>query len=356
MIVELIVVKLLVALSLTFPASSPKINHYDGQLNLALAPDFNMFKILCCIAVSLLSIKSKASQDFSFFEQSLQSSESKYTDIVQGTEKQIRWYGNLKSKTKYAIIYLHGFSASRMELSPTTEILADKIGANVFYTRLKGHGRSDDAMAEATLDAWKKDALEAYRIGSQIGETVIIISASTGGTLSTWLQHQAEVKNIAANIMISPNFGVKSSSASILLWPGGLTLAKWISGDYRSFTPANEKHALYWTERYPIEAVVPMLELVSEVNDLNKFQFKVPQFIIYSPTDQVVDVEKIENTIKEFDSEIVSVYPFETSDDPAQHVLSGDACAPNSTKKMVNILENYIKNGFSRSAASDSSL
>ena len=305
-----------------------------------------MFRLLCFLSIVSIPLMSTASSDLVLLEESIATSESKFVDIVPNTEKHIRWYGGTIKKTDYAIIYIHGFSASRMELSPTTELLADKLGANVFYTRLTGHGRSDDAMANATVEAWKKDALESYNIARQIGDKIILISASTGGTLATWLQGDSSVKNVVANIMISPNFGVKSSSASILLWPGGLTLAKWISGDYRSFTPANEMHALYWTERYPIEAVVPMLELVEEVVDIKKTKVKTPQFFIYSPRDHVVDVEKIEDTIAQYDPAIVSSYRFESSEDPAQHVLSGNACAPKSTSKMVELLETYILNDY----------
>ena len=306
-----------------------------------------MLRLLCFLTIVSIPLIAKPNDKLVLLEESVAKGESKYTDIVPSTQKYIRWHGNTIRKSDYVIIYIHGFSASRMELSPTTELLADKIGANVFYTRLTGHGRSDDAMADATVDAWKQDALESYSIAKQMGKKIILISVSTGGTLATWLQGESVIKNVVANIMISPNFGVKSSSASILLWPGGITLAKWISGDYRSFTPLNEKHARYWTERYPIEAVIPMLRLVKEVGDIEKSKIKIPQLFVYSPRDQVIDVEKIESTMGQYSPDIVSAYRFETSEDPAQHVLAGDACAPKSTEKMVKLLEQYILGGFS---------
>ena len=288
--------------------------------------------------------------EFASLDESLVKSESQYHDIVAGTEKTIRWYNNSKVKTAYSIVYIHGFSASRQELSPTTELLADKIGANVFYARLSGHGRSDDAMAEATVSTWKQDAMEALNLGARIGEKVILVSASTGSTLATWLQTSRlagnPINQIAANIMVSPNFGVKNSSAKILTWPGGLTIAKWINSDYKTFKPENELHSLYWTERYPLEAVVPMLELVEEVFELDKSSLTIPQLLVYSPRDRVVDVDKIKQVATQFSSASVSVYPFTESLDPSQHVLSGDACSPNSTATMVNLMADYISNDF----------
>ncbi len=87
-----------------------------------------------------------------------------------------------------------------------TEQLAEKLQANVFYSRLTGHGRSDDAMADATLDAWKKDAREAYQIGSAIGERVLLIGTSTGGTLSTWISAQPFANKLLAIVIANSVF------------------------------------------------------------------------------------------------------------------------------------------------------
>ncbi len=285
----------------------------------------------------------------SVFEQldfKLAEEEKRFADLVDGTEKTVRWFENKRQKTEYALLYLHGFSASRQELSPTTERVADQISANAFYPRLRGHGRSDDAMAEASVNAWKQDALEALEIATAIGEKVILISASTGGTLGTWLLKQPASSVVVAHIMVSPNFGINSSAAKILTWPGGLTLGKWIGGDYNSFTPVSDKHAQFWTERYPLEAVVPMLELVDEVEDLQKHDISTQQLIVYSPQDKVVSVKDILRTAKEFPKNRLSLYEFNSSKDHVQHVLSGDACSAESTDDMVNLMVSYIQNGF----------
>lgn len=288
----------------------------------------------------------QANTDLTVLRAQIEKRESAYRDLVEGAEKSIRWFNGDARKTPYSIVYLHGFSASRQELSPSTELLAERIGANVFYTRLKGHGRSDDAMGEATVDAWKQDTLEAMNIATQIGDEVILVSTSTGGTLATWLQAHSSTANIAANIMVSPNFGISSSAGKIVNWPFGLTIAKWINGDYNSFVPVSEKHAKFWTERYPLEAVVPMLDLVDEVNDLEKSQITVPQLIIYSPRDKVVNVDNIVDSARQFSNAMVTVYPFTTSTDHVQHVLAGDACSPQSTSAMVELMASYIENDF----------
>ena len=288
-------------------------------------------------------------------EQYLQEQESTLPDLVQGTEKSIRWANPGSSvvgstgpaslvQTEYSIVYIHGFSASRGEISPVTEQLADRIKANVYYARLRGHGRSSDAMTQGSVDAWLEDTKEAYEIGSLIGRKVILVSTSTGGTLATWLLAQPFTKNVVANIMVSPNFGINNWSGELLRWSWGLSLAKWMNGDYHSFTPQNELHKKYWTERYPYEALVPMIKLVDQVVEMEKSNVKTPQLIIYSPSDHVVDSEKTLSVANDFSSSEVTLSPFTTSSDPSQHVLAGDACAPDSTEEMVQLMHHYVLN------------
>ena len=269
-------------------------------------------------------------------------SEQQFSDIIDKTQKKVRWYQDEVTKTEFALVYLHGFSASSQELSPTTEILSDKLKANAFYTRLSGHGRSDDAMAEATVDAWKNDVLEAYQIGQLIGHKVIIVSTSTGGTLATWLLNQENIAAPFANIMVSPNYAIQSKSAWLLRSWLGLKIAKLINGDYNSFDPHSPEHAKYWTQRYPLEAVRPMLSLLDEVKELDKSKASSPQLLIFSPQDRVINVDEIKNVAKQFTNSKTTLIEFMHSTDPYQHVLSGKACSSDSTEKMVDQLFSYI--------------
>ena len=274
--------------------------------------------------------------------QTIKESEQQYTDIVDGAEKHIRWYQGKAVKSELSFVYIHGFSASRQELSPVTEQLADQFSANIFYTRLSGHGRSDDAMAEATVNHWKKDLQDAYNIGRAIGNQVIFISTSTGGTLVTWLLAQEDVEQPLGNIMISPNYAVQSSSAWLLKSSWGMKIAKLINGEYNSFTPISDAHAQYWTERYPLDAVTPVMQLLDEVNKLDKQHITSPQFIVYSPDDKVIKPEKVVTVSHTFINSEVRLEPYRKSTDPYQHVLAGIACSPESTDHMVNLLSTYV--------------
>jgi esterase/lipase len=270
--------------------------------------------------------------------------ESVHPDIVENTEKRIRFYDTPR-ETLYSIVYLHGFSATRMELNPLVDRLADSLKANVYYTRLRGHGRSADAMLDGTVQAWKQDTLDAFKLGQRLGQHVVIIGTSTGGTLATWLNaHQTADDSPFATVLISPNFGVKSKSSGLLQWQLGRWLIKQLKGDYHAFKPHNEFHATYWTERYPFDAIVPMLDLVDEVNSLNIKTLSTPHLIVYSPNDQVVDVDKILEFGAQLNSEKVVMLPFTASKDPAQHVLVGDASSPDEVDLLVPAITSFVMN------------
>ena len=68
--------------------------------------------------------------------------------------------------------------------------------AQIFIlTRLNGHGRDGDALADAALGDWLNDVSEAMAIGEQLGKKIILVSVSTGGTLSTWAAAQPQFAN-----------------------------------------------------------------------------------------------------------------------------------------------------------------
>ena len=313
------------------------------QMNYTLTMKFTLILGLgfALFAVPAAQARQITQLSLASIDQQLAKSEAQYADIVANTEKTILWHNGIR-RSALSLVYLHGFSASRQEISPVTENLATQLGANAYFTRLRGHARSDDALAEATVADWFEDAREAYEIGALIGEKVIIVSTSTGGTLATWLVAQPFANRVIANIMVSPNYGPRDRFAEIIRWDWGLLLATWLTGDYHSFEPLNPEHALYWTERYPLEAAVPMIELVDIVLEMDKSSITTPHMIIYSPRDQVVSTERIETVIKQLSASNVVVEKFESSSDPAQHVLGGDAVAPESTDTLIQLIADYI--------------
>ena len=123
------------------------------------------------------------SGDLSKLEDAVAKTEAAHRDITPGAEKTFVWHNDKQEKTPLSIVYLHGFSATRQELAPVAQRVGEQLGANVFLTRLVGHGRSSEAMREVTLQRLIDDAREALHIGNQIGERTLLIGTSTGATL-----------------------------------------------------------------------------------------------------------------------------------------------------------------------------
>ena len=113
-------------------------------------------------------------------------------------EARILWYNDsTKEKTEYAVVYLHGFSASQEEGDPVHKEFAKKFGCNLYLARLAEHGvDTTEPLANYTAEKSWRSAVEAYAIGKQLGRKIILMSTSTGGTLA--LKLCAEFPDIAA--------------------------------------------------------------------------------------------------------------------------------------------------------------
>ena len=275
-------------------------------------------------------------------EQYLAESESAFSDIVPGAEKSIFWADEPGRKQPYSIIYLHGFSATRQETAPLSDLVARHLGANLFYTRLTGHGRRSDALLEGSVERWLEDACEALAIGRRLGERVIVIGNSTGATLAAWLAIKAQVDAVAAFVLLSPNFGLKSRLAPILSWPLRGHLAELCVGKKRCWQPQNELHARYWGNCYPTRALLPMIDLVKMVNGFDMGDFNKPVMVVCSPRDQIIDSGRVERNFKRFGARQKKLWWFDRSQDAGQHILAGDILSPQTTETLARGIVDFV--------------
>jgi len=228
--------------------------------------------------------------DIATLDDWITSREAAFADIKPGNAKGIVWHSPARERTAWAVVYLHGFSASRLETAPVADRVAQALGANLFYTRLAGHGRSaPTAMGEASVQDWMADALEALRVGQTLGERVLVISCSTGSTLATWLALTPEGLQVAAHAFISPNFGPRDKRSELINGPWGRQIALALEGETRGRPPANAREGAAWTSRYPTRALFPMMAMVKQVRESDMAAFHAPVLMLYSEQDQTVD-------------------------------------------------------------------
>lgn len=273
----------------------------------------------------------------------LAASEARFPDIVSGAEKSIVWAHPDRRRTPLAVIYLHGYTATRQEVAPLCDRLAAQLGANLHYTRLAGHGRAPAAMGEASAEDWLRDAAEALAIGRMIGERVIVVGTSTGGTLALWLAQRTDAADLAAQILISPNLGPRDERSTLLAGPWGYQLQRLLIGEEYRWQPANELQAKYWTWRYPARALVPMMALVKSVRDSPLEDIRVPTLVIHSPKDSVVSPARIEEAYARLGSPTKRIVAVEDSEDRANHVLAGDILAPAGTEALLGPMLAFVR-------------
>lgn len=276
-------------------------------------------------------------------DQYLAASEARYPDITPNTEKTIVWAHPDKRKTALSVIYLHGFSASRQETAPLSDELAKQLGANLFYTRLSGHGRGGAAMAEASINDWLNDSQEALHIGTQLGERVVVIATSTGATLATWLAIQPQSKNVLAYAMISPNFAPKDPAAQVLTWPWASYFAPLLIGPEHHWQPRNAEQARYWSHRYPTQALLPMMGLVDYVSELPVQDIKTPLLILYSADDKVVSPAATEQMFARFGSKPKQLLALTNTQDDSHHVLAGAILSPRDTPRVAAAIMQFLQ-------------
>ena len=193
-------------------------------------------------------------------------------NLKPDNKSRIVWADSVKQKTEYALVYLHGFSASPIEGDHAIFDFAEKYNMNLFAPLLAQHGIDDkESFKTLTPKMLMDDAKEAIAIGKLLGKKVILISCSTGGTLSIPLCAE-NPGMIDALAMFSPNFALYDSKASILSGPWGLQLARKVQGsNYRQVQLPPSCHP-YWTMEYRIEGLIALQTLLDDT--MKKEYFK----------------------------------------------------------------------------------
>lgn len=204
-------------------------------------------------------------------------------------EARIIWADSLRQPTPYAVVYLHGFSASQEEGDPIHLDFARRYGCNLYLSRLDGHGiDTTEPLLTMTADGLWEDAKEALQIGKALGRKVILIGTSTGGTLALKLA-ATYPQDVYAVINMSPNIAINDDLAFLANDPWGLQLARLVKGGkYKESSDTNAVRAQYWNNKYRLEAVVQLQNLLETSMTPATFQkIKQPVLNLYYYKDEL---------------------------------------------------------------------
>ena len=267
-------------------------------------------------------------------------------------EARIVWANDsVKQKTEYAVLYLHGFSASQEEGDPVHENFAKQFGCNLYLARLAEHGlESGEPMKEMTADKLWNSAVEAYAIAKQLGEKVIVMSTSTGGTLSLMLC--ATYPEIHSQILLSPNVRIFDPNSRLLNDPWGLQIAKLVKGsDHITTANQTEIYKKYWYSSYPFNSLPELEELVETgMTKENFMKVKQPSLLLYyykneKEQDNVVSVAAMKEMFNQLGTP--SNMKRETAiPNAGNHVIGGAILSkdiPSIEKEAVNFALDILK-------------
>ncbi len=262
--------------------------------------------------------------------------------IINGVKKHIIWAGERGRKTFYSVVYIHGYSATLQESRPVADRIAKSLGANLFFTRLAGHGIDGAELARVNAGDWIRDVKEAIVIGERIGEKIILISMSTGGTLVTAVLADTKLSSsVIGTVFMSPNFKIKDRSAVLL----GLPLARyWTRFFSTKNKPVNDEYGKYWIYNYPIRALLPVKVIVDyAAKKIDYGKIKVPALFIFSNDDGVVSPQVTKRVVQRWGGEKeVSMRTMTEVDHRFSHIIAGDIVSPNQTDSVVKLILQWV--------------
>lgn len=206
-------------------------------------------------------------------------------DLREDNEARIVWADSTKIEpTDWALVYVHGFSASQGEGYPLHIETAQRYGMNLYLARLHGHGiLGNDGFKDLKAEQLAASVLDALAIGKRIGKKVVLIGTSTGGTLAMFAA-ATQGQYVDGLVMLSPLIDFYDKKTYFLDKPWGSWIAsKFMGGDYRILEPSNDENVQkYWYETYHIDGLVALKSLVSQLAHPSVFkQVKAPTYLGY---------------------------------------------------------------------------
>ena len=211
--------------------------------------------------------------------------------IKNGNEAKIIWAkDSVPQKTHYSLVYLHGFSASEQEGNPLNREFAKRYGCNLFLSRLAMHGLKDsNAFEKLTADTLFNTAKSALKIGTQIGDSVILMATSAGGALALTLAAIEDHTPIKALILYSPCIKIFDPNSKLLDGHWGLQLARMIVKSKYNKGRQDSFAYKYWYPKYRLEGLVALQNFLDgSMKETNFKKIKIPVLCLDYYKDQKI--------------------------------------------------------------------
>lgn len=262
-------------------------------------------------------------------------------EIKEDNNTHIYWYQSTKEKSPISVLYLHGFTSSPLESSPVVEKFAYSIRANLYMPRLSEHGLiTSEPLKDFDAQKIWDSAVEALQIAKVMGDSVIIVSSSMGGTLALGLaaNFPEQIKGI---INFSPNVAIDNPLAPYINNHWGKYIPMlYFQSEYSPIITSDSLIQKYWYPTYKVSALTELQELVEDFMTEENFQkIKVPVWngVYYKneeEKDHTVSVEAIKTMHQQLGTPSSQKW-FITFEDAESHVIA----SPLKSKSSNDVLE-----------------
>ena len=273
-------------------------------------------------------------QDLPKLEEEINASEAAVKDMKRDNQARIVWADTArKQKTRYSIVYIHGFGATWAEGDPIHRDLAKKYGANLYLARMYEAGISDpDAFDDLTPENFLAEAKRALAIGKALGDSVIVIGTSAGGLLSVYLAAtNPEIKGL---VLYSPCMAIANPAMKLITGPWGRQILHLAMGEHRLPADSDPELANYWLQSYHTNGLLTLQQTVDAVSRPEVFEkIKMPVFLGYyykneKEQDQVVSVKRMLEMFPQFgtpaDMKVEKAFPESGDHVIGSHLRSKD--------------------------------
>lgn len=279
----------------------------------------------------------------------LEKKESEVSDIYPYAEKTVLWNNSNKNRTKYSIVFIHGFTTTGYQSKEFLNKLSLELDANLFMTRLSGHGVPYEGTKQMQIDKIMYDVSEAINIGEKIGENVILVGHSLGGALSM-LAADDEVlsKKIDTLVLFAPgnsgfsSFAFTNTLISSLVDRTG-SLCWLIDCDPRSFMelPDDEKWENYFATDFDTNIFYQIARIPFATDSISYETISTSALVFYDENDRLVNASKLKSNFKKWaaKNKIVSVETLET--DRGRHMFPSIS-NPHLDQMFLDEIKNWV--------------
>lgn len=288
--------------------------------------------------------------DLSDLNDWINNKEATFDNIKPDNASQLIFHDTIPQKTTYSVLYLHGFSASRAEGNPIHLNIAKALKANLYLPRLSDHGLiEEEPMLHFTAQRYLDSAKEALAVAKKIGDKVIVVSSSSGSTLSLILGNDSQIE---ALLLFGPNVEIYNPDAKLLTLPWGLYIARIVLGSkYHIMDKITKQKRNYWTTRYRLECTLHLQKLLETAMRPEIFErITSPVFMGYyykneKEKDEVVSVPAMHKMFDQLgtprDKKERMAFP-----DAGDHVIISHLSTPNYSQ-VEKVALNFLKEKLS---------